>query len=206
MYWRELLKYAEHDLKWAMDELHIEWLREILGFGFKRTLEIGSYNGSSLTAFLDAKSCGDVTEVHVCDVHVRQPLLHVIAASEIEVILHQRRSVDLLTEDSNFEFVLVDGDHSIENVRKEMTLLLASGVESIFVHDTTARVAKYPHVEGSEIAKTMLMGSPAYYCLEDSIPRPGMATDRGALFATQYADIFEYARSAYYEIFCKRLH
>lgn len=150
---------------------------------FRKVLEIGCYNGASTSAFVQAINDGANFELHLCDPHFRDGLKRTVGMCKRRVFLHERRSLDVI--DRSFDFIFVDGDHSYENVREEVALLLKHNVRSVVAHDTHE-----PHCEGSVYLAETYRASRGHLCLEDALPRPGEWTHRGFFFATRDFDVY----------------
>lgn len=178
--------------EWEMDARHTAWIgRTAMSGRFRRVLEVGTFQGFSTRPLLEAVKAGAVDELHLCDPVVTGQLRELVASFDLgsKVTLHERRSVDLLTEDAAFSLVVIDGDHSIENVTEEARLLLAAGVRSIFAHDTA--IAGW----GPERLKAEFIQA-GYFAFEDAENRPDERTARGLLWAAKEQADFEAGATA----------
>lgn len=160
------------------DARHVRWLREELQTGkYKRVLEIGCHFGYSTSAFLDALKHTLVEEVHLCDINITSQLRDTLRVYGVDVTLHECTSVELLSHDSNWDLVFLDGDHSVEAVSAEMELL--RDVPAIFLHDTQGHL----NCPGPPLFKERLLVDSRYKCWEDAEVRPNERTERGMFFA-----------------------
>jgi hypothetical protein len=169
--------------EWAVNPIHAEWLYRVLKtLRPKRALEIGSHLGYSAQAFLAAAKRGYVGEVHLCDPAITPQLRRTLERFPgVNVTLHEKRSVDLLGADAAWDFVFVDGDHSLPAGQAEAKLL--ADVPVVMVHDTQDGEAG---CLGSNHLKRAFLAA-GYHGYENKDPHGrGMffaARDRGALEA-----------------------
>lgn len=197
---------------WQVDERHRRWLSAVLASGqFRSVLEIGSFQGYSTRAFLEACAAGNCDQVHLCEPTPTPELLALLEKFALDrLTLDRRPSLDLLRQKdrrqknesvisaldfSAFELVFVDGDHSADVVSQEAALLLAARVPVVFAHDTAA--ARYwPGCDGPQLLKREFQAA-GYFCLEDSEHRPAERTHRGMFCACLEREHFEICRAAY---------
>jgi protein-L-isoaspartate O-methyltransferase len=168
-----------------MDARHASMIRDELMTGkHRRVLEIGCYHGYSTCAFFGAVNHGKVDEVHLCDVQFREELHRAIAHYDVHghVVLHERSSLELLAEDTAWDLVHVDGDHSEAVVLKEGELLRKAGIPVVFAHDTALGAVRYSITAPRKMANAF-RGDGRYACLEDAQVRPGERTERGLFLA-----------------------
>jgi hypothetical protein len=176
-----------------MDLRHLGFLYEALfAHPFRRVLEIGCFDGASTSALVQAVNEGCGAELHLCDTHFRPRLRAVVAQAARPVVLHERPSVEVLGP--GFDLVIVDGDHRLETVSREVGLLLAHRVPTVVAHDTAVPPDRFPDCDGSRFLGHVFRHHPGYRCLEDSRPRPGEFTDRGLLLATADPVVFDRLR------------
>lgn len=192
------------DSSWEIDDRHLRWIRATITPGrFDRVLEVGCHRGSSTRVLLDALQSKDVGRLHLCDTAATPELYRVIdhygtdPLTRMYVHVHQRPSTEILAPDPPYDLVVLDGDHSAHTVLQEAELIIRSGVRAVFAHDTAAS-REYPNCDGPVLLKGLLQAA-GYYCLEDSVSRPGELTHRGLLFASLSREDYEAARSAYTE-------
>ena len=95
-----------------------------------------------------------------------------------------------------YDFLILDGDHTCEHVMKEAAIIEAARPQVVCAHDTTAGLAGYPQCEGPAYLKHRLQTGD-YYCLEDNLKRPGERTERGFLFATTDASLHGLAQPVF---------
>ena len=78
---------------WGMDYTHVMILYNLLMANpYKRVLEIGSHNGYSTTAFVEALKRGASFEVHLCDIGFMDSVREICRGYD-QIKLHQTRSV-----------------------------------------------------------------------------------------------------------------
>lgn len=165
-----------HD--WYMDERHVAAIQRAACAKKRfRALEVGAFHGFSTCALLHAAMEGLIEELHVCDPVITAQLKRRIQASGVAVTLHECKSVELLSRDCDWDFVVVDGDHSLTTCVEEARLLLAAGVPEVFAHDTA-------HMEGPAALKAAFIADGRYACAEDAALRVGERTHRGLFHAT----------------------
>jgi hypothetical protein len=189
----------------AMDRRHIFILHDILcSWPFENALEIGSFNGASSTAFVEAinkgEGLGELGKATFCDVRPTHSLIDVInnCRDPNRVKLTHRPSCDVLDRPDPFDFILVDGCHDAESVAKELMRLIVRKPLCVMAHDTSATETGYPACEGAKLLKDTFR-SMNWECLEDSDRRGGERTERGLFFATQNSELFDHA----YDAFCR---
>lgn len=175
----------------SIDPTHARMIRDELMSGrYGRVLEVGCWHGYSTSAFLDAYRSGQVGEVHLCDPYPQPELRRVIdyhARDQISyrVTLHERTSYDLLTQDANFDFAFLDGDHTEASVRDEAYRLAVAGCRCIMAHDVSpASHDRYGTDPGPQVLPALL-ASMGYDVTVDDRERPGEKTERGLLKAVR---------------------
>ena len=177
---------------WGMDYTHVMILYNLLMANpYKRVLEIGSHNGYSTTAFVEALKRGASFEVHLCDIGFMDSVREICRGYD-QIKLHQTRSVDYLATAGKFDFALLDGSHIAEDVEDEFEYLSMNGCRSLLLHDTRTQLLPQnrdkPWFDGPLLLKNKLLASPDWMTIEDSASRPGEETERGLLFATRNVD------------------
>ena len=90
----------------------------------------------------------------------------------------------------NYDCVFVDGDHRLEIVAVEAELLVHSKVRTIMAHDVNAMHVGFAGCEGAAFLMEYL-GDNGYAVVYDCKDRPGERTDRGFMFATGDAELYE---------------
>lgn len=190
----------------AMDRRHIWMLHDVLcGWPFRNALEIGSFNGASATAFVEAINKGQGLGVSgsatFCDVSVTHSLMSVVqnCRDPERVRITPQPSWQVLDSELPFDFVLVDASHDIESVSLEMTRLLKRRPLCVMAHDTNATQAGYSKCEGAALLAETFRGLPGYGCIEDNAKRPGERTDRGLFLATTSPRLLEMAETVFAE-------
>ena len=184
----------------SLDRRHLFWLFDVLAAGrFQHALEIGCLNGASSTAFVEALNRYLLQRATFCDIDLRDALRSVLsqARNPERVQTYPGKSIDLLRESTEtFDFVFVDGDHRLENVRQETELLIQRQTPCVMAHDTNVQSFGYDDCDGTPYLKWRFQTTAPYYCLEDNAARPGEDTGRGLFFATTSLALFESARAS----------
>lgn len=166
-----------------IDILHRQMIYTILCNGnFKYSLEIGSWDGGSAPAFIEAINKCRLISADFCDINFQPRFFEVLktCVRSEKIICYNCKSIDIKYD--KYDFVFVDGDHSLENVTAETKLLLSCKVETIMAHDTN--IMPGPAHLMSELLRN------GYYVLHDCKKRENSHTDRGLMFATTNYDIF----------------
>jgi len=168
--------------EWFIDETHVNLLHEIIMIAKpKVAMEIGSYKGASLVAFLEAMDTIPF-QLHVVEPVITPELAILISTSphRSRIIIHKENSY--LTK-INPDFIFIDGDHDM-GVWKDMLYCFVRGVPTIAMHDTRTTL---PQCKGSREVAELLRGE---NFLEDCKRRPDERTERG--FGLWSEDIEKY--------------
>jgi hypothetical protein len=191
----------------AMDKRHIFMLHGVLcGHPFKSALEIGSFNGASATAFVEAINkgvgLGESGVATFCDVQPTHSLMSVVGNCLYpnRVRITGQPSWDVLDSADDFDFVFVDANHDLASVTEELKRLVVRRPLCVMAHDTNARDAGFPGCEGSQLLKHTFGIMPGYYCIEDRKQREGELTDRGLFLATRDAGLYEVAKQVFADL------
>ena len=187
---------------WVMDKRHVEVIYEFLMRNdFSRTCEIGSYTGYSTIAFIEALNHGKDFKFHISEPNPTHQLRALISlcTKPDNVILHTQQGVDVLEKWTNFDFVMVDGNHNIEGAGLELLMILRNGTPNVIAHDTNVskRDAMNHPCLGSELLGRTLWSHVDYKCIEDKKQREGEKTDRGLFFATINEDTYQIAQEIF---------
>jgi predicted O-methyltransferase YrrM len=185
----------------AMDKRHVYLLHDILhSWPFQNALEIGSFNGASSTAFVEAINEGSPMTATFCDVCPTHSLMDVARYCRFpaRARITKQPSCEVLDSGEPYDFILVDGNHDAESVAKELMRLIVRKPLCVMAHDTSATETGYPACEGAKLLKDTFR-SMNWECLEDSDRRGGERTERGLFFATQNSELFDHA----YDAFCR---
>jgi hypothetical protein len=183
----------------TVDRRHLFWMYDVLcGGRFQHALEIGCLNGASSTAFVEAINGQRLRHATFCDIDLRATLQEVLKECRFpdRIQTFEGRSVDLLRQRSDFDFVFVDGDHRLESVTEEVELLLLNPPTCVMAHDTSVRVTGLDSCEGPAYLKWRLQTAGPYRCLEENTRRSDEEIWRGMFFATTSDEVFERARQA----------
>lgn len=188
----------------AMDRRHVYLLNEILcSHPFACALELGSFNGASATAFVEAINCGRGLGVSgvatFCDVAVTDSLVDVARNCRDPKRARITPIPSWMVLDSSlpFDFILVDASHDEDTVTLELKRLMRRRPLCVMAHDTAATEAGYSGCEGAAMLKRTFVADAGYHCLEDCRKRDGERTERGLFFATTDRGLYETAKGIY---------
>jgi len=187
---------VEHELGGAMsmDAIHVQWVAEFLGLvAPSSVIEIGSYAGISTRAITAAYDEGVVENVHLIDMVIRGSV-GALADGRDGVKLYEMPSTQALPKIDVAEdlVVIVDGDHSLGCVIKELPLVLAKRPLAIIAHDVVSEAAGYHQCDGARWLWESLQAE-GWLCIVDARRRAGMATHRGLLIACRNDFAFGHA-------------
>ena len=192
-----------------MDTRHVMIIYNlILTISFKHVLEIGTHNGFSTTAFVEAiKSGKHDLDIHLCDIKFELSAIKLCNGFP-NIKLHQMRSADFLLNAPKFDLAILDGSHIAEDVEDEFEYLSMNDTHSYIIHDVNTQLLpesiNEPWYDGTLFLKNKLVASPDWFCIEDSLKRTGERTERGLFFATRdiviynkALEVFKYWRTAH---------
>lgn len=170
-----------------------------MAWEFEHALELGGYDGASTTAFVESLRQGHLPRLTVSEVRVGQSLCSVLDRAGAFASLLTIPSWELLAMDGAYDFILVDANHDMESVSKELEHILRRQPLCVMAHDTNATDMGYPRAEGARHLRETLRKHPAYQgkCIEDAVRREGEETHRGLFLATTNPDLFKRAREAF---------
>lgn len=189
-FWRRYNLRSE----WSIDYRHACIIFGLLCLDkYEHVVEIGALHGA-ITCVVRAAHSGPFT---VIEPYIQKEL------EELDVEIVQASS-EIVLPYLRYDFIIVDGNHSKEQVAKETAILLSHRPRVIVAHDTSANIAKYGGCVGPPYLKHTLQ-SKDYFILEDNLDRPGEKTDRGIIFATWDVKLFEKARSVFNRYFLPKL-
>ncbi len=184
----------------AMDPRHVFIVHEILkAWRFKNALELGSFCGASSTAFVEAINSGSQMVATFCDTSPTASLWDVVGncIDPARARVTKDPSYQVLEADEDFDFVLVDADHTLAGVLPELHRLIVRKPLCVMAHDTSATANGYQHAEGAELLKRAFLLHPEYRCIEDAERRDGEQTHRGLFFATTDLELHDVALEVY---------
>mgnify|MGYP003983111963 CR=1 FL=1 len=187
---------------WVMDKRHVEVIYEFLMRNdFNRVCEIGSYTGYSTIAFIEALNHGKDFRFHISEPNPTRQLRALISlcTKPDNILLHTQQGVDVLEKWTDFDFVMVDGNHNIEGAGLELLMILRHDIPNIIAHDTNIhKIDEMNHpCLGSELIGRTLWSHVDYKCIEDKKQREGEKTDRGLFFATINEDTYQIAQEIF---------
>lgn len=182
----------------AMDERHVYMVNAVLsGHPFKNALELGSFYGASSTAFVEAINGGAEMTATFCDATPTESLRAVVRNCTGHVRITSEISWNVLESIEDFDFVLVDANHDLASVSKELQRLLIRQPLCVMAHDTNATRMGYPRAEGAAHLKRTFQEHPDYYCIEDAARRERERTERGLFLATRDPSLYRMAVEAF---------
>lgn len=172
-----------------MDARHVGFIYDlVMAGGFRSVLEIGCWHGYSSSALIQAINDGSDCEVLLCDKLVRPELLAVVDRCRFPERVRLAESDSIPVLGPQYDLVIVDGDHSIEQVSRELGLLLYYQTPTIVAHDVAQGLQ---HCVGSSYLGDALQLHPSYHCVVDCKRREGERTERGLMLATRNAELLE---------------
>ena len=186
-----------------MDARHVELIYRLVKSGlFKNILEIGSWNGFSTSAFVQAQIDGADFQLTVCDIEIRDRLKQVLRKSPAEVTVLEMKSTVAIHK--KYDLILVDGDHRLSAVAPEIVQLLRCNTPNILAHDVfvqekidnTFGASWY---EGARHLADVFRHHTAYQHIEDHKKRPGEWTERGLFFASRWPETFKSVKDIWEE-------
>jgi len=132
----------------------------------KRCLEIGCCNGYSTSAFLEALNQGADFHFTTCDpkpsrkIHANV-LAHCTRLDKVQLI--QKPSLEIISPE--FDFIFVDGDHSLYGCFAEIRMLLKAGTETILAHDTWIDIERF---QGPWLYRFIFSNHRGFYYTDDN--------------------------------------
>jgi hypothetical protein len=177
----------------ATDKRHVYMIHDVLmGWPFRRALEIGSFFGASSTAFIEAINAGHGMDATFCDVSISDSLYDVLnhCTAPDRVHMTPQPSWQVLDSNEDWDFIFVDASHDIDTVTLELKRLMRRRPLCVMAHDTSATAAGFSKCEGAELLKRTFQTDPGYLCIEDDAHRPGEATHRGLFLATTSPELY----------------
>lgn len=188
--WAWLFDKPESPFPWNMDARHVAILNRVAATGlFSNVLEIGCHLGASTSALVQSQIDGAKFYLTCCDINITDSLRSVVARSP-RVRLEQQDSFQVI--DQSFDLIVLDGDHTLLTVSRELGLLLYHQTPTIFLHDTNSH--HVPTCDGPPVARAMLECHPDFQLLTDCKLRPGEFTDRGITLATRCREVYAAAK------------
>lgn len=172
----------------ATDKRHVYMIHDVLmAWPFRETLEIGSFQGASSTAFIEAINKGHELNATFCDIQPSGSLLDVLHSCQKpnRTRLTMQFSWTVLASDLPFDFIFVDTAHDADTVSLELKHLLRRKPLCVMAHDTNATAAGHPKCEGAANLAKAFRETRGYYCIEDTLYRHGEQTERGLFLATR---------------------
>ncbi len=184
-----------------IDDRHCRFICDLMmACDFKDVLEVGPHDGRATSAFLQARKDGKKFRLVVCDIAIRPPLQDLLAEHWAGGNLRevQCNSTDLGDAGINwgqFDLVLIDGDHRLGQVSRELGLCLFHETQTILAHDTGEGGPA-----GSLYLRQALQLHPAYRYRHDQLPRRGEWTGRGFSLFTRSGKVWEQSEKPWIEM------
>lgn len=154
---------------------------------FKSVLEIGCLNGYSTQYFIQAMKDGGNFEFSICDIHIQNSVRQLVENQKVN--MYEKPSGQVINK--NFDFIFVDGDHSISTVGEEIYLLLKSQTKTILAHDT---FIGHPDFRGSVMLHDVFSNHKDYKSLSCNKFTPCDQTHYGISFFTKDEQAHEFAK------------
>lgn len=167
----------------CMDVRHLCILSDLAGLGWNHGLEVGTWTGCSAAMLLH----GYFELLDLNDTRITQDLQDIVEFFDIyPVTLHECRSVDLLanTKPGTYDFILLDGDHSLETGIAEAAEMIRLQPRLIVAHDPRSASVGFENCEGPAHLEAELIRD-GWTVFVDAKDRPGEVTKRGFLAATK---------------------
>jgi hypothetical protein len=177
--WHFTQNRDEHGSMMWIDPIHVEVLHDfVMANDFKHIVEIGVWDGFSTSAMIAALASGKTFKLTCCDLSFRPAFRRVVSMWPVDTMAV--KSIDLLQVVRDCDCVVIDGDHSLENVQAEFAKIHERQIPTIVAHDVGRSGDK-----GPVWLYQKLRGLYGWRIWFDDEPRPGMATDRGFMIATR---------------------
>jgi predicted O-methyltransferase YrrM len=164
---------------------------------FNNVLEIGCLRGYSSCAFIEALNCGCDFCYTICDPMPRMDMkLLDMCKKRSNITFLQKPSLEVIKP--GFDFIFVDGDHSVKYIPQELRLLIDSGAETVLAHDTYIQNPKY---QGPPLYRYCFSRHKDFYYIEDNTFRPSEERELcGLSFFTKKTDVFNKVQPLFKEI------
>lgn len=179
--------FGTFDWPCHIDRSHVELIEKVFLHGFRNVLEVGCWKGSTTSMFCHYLFRGLDFRLTCNDINIQPALRSLTAPYADKVTLIDARSVDVLPR-NEWDLIILDGDHEVENVAAESEILLATRPPTMILHDTSNAA---PECAGPAKMKELLLLAPDYYCCEDNITRAAEWTQRGLFLATKDRGLFD---------------
>lgn len=168
-----------------MDEYHIDLLHLACSLDTgkspseKVAVEIGSFNGASTSALIEAVNKGWLSHLHIVELKPNATLRKVMAMCKYPEKLTLHTTPYWETNIGYADLVFIDGDHKWPAVGDTLCAL-TSGAPIICMHDSNS----WPAIAGTwgaKLAADMLKNDTSRHYFEDKEKREGLSTHRGFL-------------------------
>ncbi len=179
----EKYRFAHCGTHMPMDELHIQMLHKLTTIETgtppdqKIAVEIGSYQGASTAAFIEALNQGLIGHLHVVEVRPTETLRQILqmASDQSRITLHTKPFWD--TDIGPADIVFIDGDHKWPAIGDALRAI-TWGAKIIAMHDSQSW-PEIPGTWGAKLASGCIRDMPSRQVFEDAEQRNGMKTQRG---------------------------
>lgn len=160
----------------------------LLACDFRHVLEIGCLRGYSTCAFLEALKRGASFSYTICDIEPRPGFTELIGSCAGIGAINLVRQPSLEAIGPEFDFVFVDGDHSIAYVRREIARLLEVHTPTILAHDTYIEDPRYA---GAHLYRHTFSRHPDFFYIDDDTWMPGEQQRCGLSLCTRSREVFD---------------
>jgi hypothetical protein len=159
----------------------------------KDVLEIGCLYGYSTSSFIQSLNDGAEFNFTVCDINISSQVNSMIKSCRKGVSVAQRQSKSVINP--SFDFIFIDGNHSLRVVGEELRLVLKSKTKTILAHDTYIKDFK-----GAVLLRKTLQSHDDYFYLDYHRKLPRNNTHYGISFATRDEDIYKKVKLLFYRL------
>jgi hypothetical protein len=164
---------------------------------FKNVLEIGCLRGYSSCAFIEALNQGCDFHYTICDPAPRMDMkLLDLCNKKNNITFLKKPSLEVIQP--GFDFIFIDGDHSVKYVAAELMLLTKVGAETMLAHDTYLEVPRY---QGPTLYRYCFSRHKDFFYVDDNTFRPEEENQLcGMSFFTKNPEIFSVVEPLFTQI------
>lgn len=184
--------------EWCIDERHVNILFHILmRCDFQKVLEVGSLDGASAVAYIEALQQNKTFQLHLCDVEIRPSLLRLVKECPHgdRIFVSQAYSWEAINP--SFDFVFVDADHQMEATGRDINRLLECDIPTVAAHDVNSAENGYGGCEGTQLLGRVFSRLRGFEHSVDCALRSGEFTQRGLMVATRDARVHQVASEVF---------
>jgi predicted O-methyltransferase YrrM len=177
--WERHRTTDEHGSIMSMDPAHVLRIYDfVMATRPAHAIEIGSWDGYSTSALVQARRDGWLGQITIIDVQARALLKSILPPSRCKV--YEMDSFDALQVCGVADLAIIDGEHSFKRVCGEWAMLSRRGVDSVIAHDCGRRGEPGPQWLLEELRRFR-----NWRVWLDDLPRAGFHTDRGLMIASR---------------------